>query len=171
MTSSSPSKRAHLAGGEVKTIEQAFEACRAQSRPAFIPYLTAGFPTMASTVPLMLALQKGGADVIELGMPFSDPMADGPTIQKSSFDALSNGVKMDDCFRYVKEAREQGLTAPIVLMGYTNPFVSYGEKKLAEKAREVGIEGFIVVDMPPDDAGLFSSSLTAKVVFCRSPRF
>jgi tryptophan synthase len=75
---------------------------------------------------------------------------------------LANGVKMDDCFRYVTEARAAGLKAPIVLMGYTNPFVSYGEEKLATRSLEVGVEGFIVVDMPPDDAGLFSAALEAR---------
>jgi len=144
------------------SIAEAFAVSRAEKRAAFIPYITAGFPALDSTVPLLLALQRGGADVIELGMPFSDPMADGPTIQKSSYDALVNGVKLDHCFDYVAAARAQGLTVPVVLMCYTNPFLSYGEDKLAARAKLVGVEGFIVVDMPPDDAGAFATCLEAR---------
>ena len=107
---------------------------------------------------LLLALQTGGADIIELGMPFSDPLADGPTIQKSSFDALQNGVKMRHCFEFVEQARAKGLTVPVVLMGYYNPFQSFGEEKLAQRCAEVGIDGFIVVDLPPDDAETFAGA-------------
>lgn len=140
----------------VVTIAETFEKCRKENRPAFIPYLTAGFPTLESTVPLLLALEKGGADIIELGMPFSDPLADGPTIQKSSFEALSNGVTLPDCFRYVTEARKLGLTAPIIIMGYYNPFMNFGETKLVDTAVASTVEGFIVVDLPPDETGNFS---------------
>jgi tryptophan synthase len=127
-----------------------------------------GFPTLNSTVPMLLALQRGGADVIELGMPFSDPMADGPTIQKSSFDALANGVKLHHCFEYVAAAREQGLTVPVILMGYCNPFASFGDDKLTETAAKSGIDGFIVVDLPPDDAESFSNAC-AKHDLCFVP--
>ena len=151
---SMPSKRQKQS---VLTVAEVFAKCAKENRPAFIPYLTAGFPTMESTVPLLLSLQRGGADIIELGMPFSDPLADGPTIQKSSFDALSNGVKLADCFRYVREARDQGLTTPIILMGYYNPFMNYGETKLVDDAVDNTVEGFIVVDLPPDETGGFAS--------------
>jgi len=149
----SPSKKTKVS---VETVAQVFAKCKAENRPAFIPYLTAGFPQLDSTVDLLLALQRGGADIIELGMPFSDPLADGPTIQKSSFDALRNGVKMEDCFRYVMEAREKGLTTPIIIMGYYNPFMNYGEKKLVDDAVKYTVEGFIVVDLPPDETPTFS---------------
>lgn len=143
-----PSKKAKES---VQTVAEVFARCASENRVAFIPYLTAGFPLLDSTVPLLLALQRGGADIIELGMPFSDPMADGPTIQKSSFDALANGVKMSDCFRYVREAREQGLVTPVIIMGYYNPFMSFGEVKLVDEAVRSTVEGFIIVDLPPDD--------------------
>ncbi len=89
-------------------------------------------------------------------MPFSDPMADGSVIQKSSFDALANGVVLKDCFRFVKEARAQGLTVPVVLMGYFNPFMNYGEERTVVEAKEATISGFIVVDLPPDEESEFT---------------
>jgi len=141
-----------------------FAKCREEKRPAFIPYLTAGFPKLDSTVDLLLALEKGGADIIELGMPFSDPLADGPTIQKSSFEALANGVKLEDCFRYVREAREKGLVAPVILMGYYNPFMNFGDEKLIDEAVRSTVEGFIIVDFPPDEAPSFGELCRSKKI-------
>jgi tryptophan synthase len=146
----------------VKTVAEVFSQCKIEKRIAFIPYLTAGFPTLKSTVPLLLALQRGGADIIELGMPFSDPLADGPTIQKSSFDALENGIKLFHIFEYVREAREEGLTTPIIIMGYYNPFQSYGLQRLVEEAESSTVEGFIIVDLPPDETPEFSSLCASK---------
>jgi tryptophan synthase len=120
-----------------------------KGRPAFVAFVTCGFPKPSETVDIMLALQKGGADVIELGIPFSDPIADGPTIQLSSFEALEQGVTMSTCFSTVESARNAGVAVPIVLMGYFNPFMCYGETKALERAAEVGVDGFIVVDLPP----------------------
>lgn len=142
----------------VRTIKEAFQRAGEENRPAFVPYITAGFPKLDSTVDLLLALQEAGADIIELGMPFSDPLADGPVVQKSSHEALLNGVKTAHCFKFVETARERGLVVPVVLMGYVNPFMSYGERRLAESAKRVGVEGFIVVDVPPDDAKLFTDA-------------
>lgn len=107
---------------------------------------------MDDTVPAMLSLQKGGADIIELGVPFSDPIADGPTIQESSFIALQNGIDIPRCLAYVSEARSQGLTVPVVFMGYYNPFLIYGERKLMHDCSVAGVSGFIVVDLPPEEA-------------------
>jgi len=90
---------------QVKDIDAVLKECKAAGHAAYIPYLTAAWPTKDDTVPLLLAMEKGGAHAIELGMPFSDPLADGPVIQKSSFEALQNGVVIDDCLNYVKEAR------------------------------------------------------------------
>lgn len=103
-----------------------------------------------------------GADIIELGVPFSDPIADGPTIQKSSFVALQNGITIKDCLSFVKTARASGLTVPVVLMGYANPFLSYGEVDLISQCQEVGICGFIIVDLPPDEAVSFRSTCAKK---------
>lgn len=121
----------------------------------FVAYITAGFPSPADTVPALLALQAGGADVIELGIPFSDPIADGPTIQDSSFTALQNGVTLKTSLQMVKDARSQGLTVPVIFMGYYNPFLIYGEAKLMADCAEANVNGFIIVDLPPEEAVRF----------------
>lgn len=143
-------------------ITKVFELAAAEKRTAFIPYVTAGFPTKDDTVPIMLAMERGGADVIELGVPFSDPMADGPTIQAANFASLEHGTNVADCLAMVKEARAQGLKAPVILMGYYNPFIQYGEQKLVDDCAEVGINGFITVDLLTDSNSDFIEKITAK---------
>ncbi|KAI8612039.1 tryptophan synthase alpha chain-domain-containing protein, partial [Chytriomyces sp. MP71] len=110
-------------------------------RPAFVTFVTAGFPQPSETVDILLSLQKGGADVIEVGVPFSDPQADGPTIEEASIIALQNNIDVDKCLALVGEARSKGLTVPVVFMGYFNPFYIYGEKKLMEECAKVGVDG------------------------------
>lgn len=134
-------------------FKEAFDKCEKQKRPAYIPYLTAGFPEKKDTVDLLLALQKGGADIIELGVPFSDPIADGPTIQKSSFEALKQGIDVKTCLEFVKIARSQGLVVPVVLMSYYNPLLAFGEAELINECskKEVDINGLIVVDTDVED--------------------
>ena len=136
-------------------IAAVFAKTKAESRPAFIPYITAGYPRAADTVPVLLALQSNGADIIEIGVPFSDPIADGNTIQAANQQALDNGVSLQDTINYVIEARKQGLTVPIVLMGYFNPFLQFGEEKLINTCADAHIHGFIVVDLPPVEALTF----------------
>jgi len=136
-------------------LREVFASCEKQGRPAFVTYLMAGYPKAEDTVPTMLALQEGGADIIELGIPFTDPIADGPTIQTANQIALENKVTLRDCLKYVKSAREVGVTAPVVLMGYYNPVINYGERNLVRDAAEAGINGFIVVDCPPEEAENF----------------
>lgn len=136
-------------------IAAVFAACKAEGRPAFVPYLTAGFPSKAQTVPLLLAMEQAGADILELGVPFSDPMADGPTIQYSNTVALEQGVTYADCLQMVREAREQGLKAPVVLMGYINPLIKYGEERAVVDAKAAGANAFIVVDLPLEEEPLF----------------
>ncbi|KAJ3312700.1 tryptophan synthetase [Blyttiomyces sp. JEL0837] len=143
-----------------KDLRRAFAAAKQNNRPAFVTYVTAGYPELTDTVDVLLSLQAGGADIIELGVPFSDPIADGPTIQESSFVgtllvAVSNGVDIPKCLSYVSEARAKGLTVPVVFMGYYNPFLIYGEKKLMEDCAKAGVSGFIVVDLPPEEAVRF----------------
>lgn len=123
-----------------------------KARPVFVAYVTAGYPQKSVTVEVLLELQNGGADIIELGVPFSDPIADGPAIQESSFVALENGIDLEQCFKIVEEARSKGLYIPIVLMGYYNPFMIYGEEKLVKHAALAGVDGFIVVDLPIEEA-------------------
>lgn len=142
----------------MEKLSETFTKCKEENKVAFIPYITAGYPTLKDTVPLMLSLQNSGADIIELGMPFSDPLADGPTIQKSSFIALNNGVTLKDCINYVIEARKQGLTVPVILMGYYNPFMNYGEDKIVIDCKKASISGFIVVDLAPDEPSQIAES-------------
>ncbi|CAN0389126.1 unnamed protein product, partial [Scytosiphon promiscuus] len=118
-------------------LAKVFEGFR-HTKAAFIPYLTAGYPKREDTVDLLLALQEGGADVIELGVPFSDPQADGPTIQATNEVALKNNVTVTDCLNYVREARTKGLTTPVVLMSYLNPLLAYGLDELVVDAHRSG---------------------------------
>lgn len=134
---------------------------RAPGKPAFVGFLTAGYPTLSITVPALLALQAGGVDVIEVGVPFSDPMADGGTIAKANQGALENGVTLKWTLETVKAARVAGVTVPIVLMGYLNPLLAYGESRLAVDAAAAGVNGFIVVDLLPEDAGSLIAELSA----------
>ncbi|KAJ3209303.1 tryptophan synthetase [Dinochytrium kinnereticum] len=135
-----------------QSIRRAFATAKAEGRPVFVTYVTAGFPHPNDTVDVLLSLEKGGADIIELGVPFSDPIADGPTIQDSTSIALSHGIDIPMCFEFVKQARAKGLSVPVLFMGYYNPFLIYGEQKLMEDCVESGISGFIVVDLPPEEA-------------------
>ncbi|KAI5994319.1 tryptophan synthase alpha chain-domain-containing protein [Pisolithus albus] len=105
-------------------------------------------------------MQAGGADIIEVGVPFSDPIADGPAIQETNLIALQNGVDYAMILRQVKEARSKGLTVPVLLMGYYNPILAYGEDKAVQDAREAGANGFIMVDLPPEEALGFREKCT-----------
>jgi tryptophan synthase len=130
-------------------------------RPRFMPYVTGGYPTPDDTVPVLLALQEGGADVIELGVPFSDPLADGATVEHANHVAVAADVSYEDCLGFVREARGKGLTIPVVFMGYLNPLLSYGIGRAVADAASAGADGFIVVDMPPDEAGDMLSACRA----------
>ena len=132
-----------------------FAEANGEGRAAFLAYVMAGFPDPSQTVPLLLGLEAGGADVIELGVPFTDPLADGATIQRANEVAVAAGVTFADCLEMVREARARGLAAPLVLMGYDNPLLAYGEERAAADAAAAGADGFIVVDLPPDEAGTF----------------
>ncbi|HEX2827933.1 MAG TPA: tryptophan synthase subunit alpha [Burkholderiales bacterium] len=133
-------------------ITAAFDKLRADGRKALIPFVTAGDPQPQVTVPLMHALVAGGADVIELGVPFSDPMADGPVIQRSSERALKHGVSLKDVIGYVAEFRKTNADTPVVLMGYGNPIEAMGEERFADAAKAAGVDGVLVVDYPPEEA-------------------
>lgn len=141
-------------------IKKVFKRCKSESRPALVTYVTAGYPTTSATPSIMMGLERGGADIIELGVPFTDPIADGPTIQKSNTVALKNGVTTVDCLQMVREARKMGLKTPVILMGYYNPLLSYGEEKMLKDAKEAGVNGFIMVDLPPEEAVTFRNHCT-----------
>jgi len=132
------------------------------SKAQLITYLTAGYPHPNETVDLLLAMQAGGASVLELGVPFTDPQADGTTIQKANEIALTHGVSLTKCIEMVATARAKGLTVPVVLMGYYNPFMSYGLDKLMDHSKAAGIDGFIVVDLPPEEGATFVNKASSR---------
>lgn len=142
-------------------IEQTFANLKAQGKKALIPFITCGDPDPALTVPLMHTLVEAGADIIELGVPFSDPMADGPTIQRASERALAKGVRLRDVLSTVKAFRQTNVTTPVVLMGYANPIEAMGLEAFAGAASEAGTDGVLVVDYPPEEAEAFSSAMEA----------
>ncbi|EIW69944.1 hypothetical protein TREMEDRAFT_43589 [Tremella mesenterica DSM 1558] len=143
-------------------LKKVFAEKKANDEAVFVTFLTAGFPTKEATVPLLLALEAGGADIIELGVPFSDPIADGPVIQQANTIAIENDVHYTDCLDYVRQARSQGLKAPVLFMGYYNPVIAYGEEKAVVDAREAGANGFIMVDLPPEEAVKFRDICTSS---------
>jgi len=147
-----------------KELRAAFEQHKGTGRPAFVAFVTAGYPSVEATVPLMLGLEDGGADVIELGVPFTDPMADGATIQKTNQVALGHSppITLESCLGFVKEARSKGLTVPVVLMGYYNPLLAYGVDRLVVDTAEAGAQGFIVVDLPPEEGHGFVAACRSK---------
>jgi tryptophan synthase alpha chain len=133
-------------------IRACFLDCQQKQRKALIPFITAGDPNPTLTVPLMHALVEAGADILELGVPFSDPMADGPVIQRASERALKYHVSLKQVFEMVKEFRTQNTKTPIVLMGYLNPLEAYTYQRVAKDAADAGVDGFLIVDLPPEEA-------------------
>jgi len=142
-------------------IAQRFAALKAAQRKALITFITAGDPEPALTVPLMHALVAGGADIIELGVPFSDPMADGPTIQRSSERALAHAVGLKDVLAMVSEFRKTDRDTPVVLMGYANPIEAIGYEGFCSQASGAGTDGVLTVDYPPEESGEFAAKCAA----------
>ena len=138
-------------------IQARFEALRKNGRKGLIPYITAGDPHPSLTVPLMHALVKNGADILELGVPFSDPMADGPVIQRSGERALKHGVGLADVLGMVGEFRKQDPDTPVVLMGYANPIEAMGIETFVAGAKAAQVDGVIVVDYPPEECAQFAA--------------
>ncbi len=133
-------------------ITECFEKLQQKGGKALVPFITAGDPEPQTTVPLLHALVKGGADLIELGIPFSDPMADGPVIQRSSERALKHGTSLDDVLEMVTAFRKDNRHTPVILMGYLNPVEIMGYARFAEKAQQAGVDGILLVDLPPEEA-------------------
>ena len=138
-------------------IQARFEALRKNGRKGLIPYITAGDPHPSLTVPLMRALVEAGADILELGVPFSDPMADGPVIQRSGERALKHGVGLADVLGMVGEFRKQDPDTPVVLMGYANPIEAMGIETFVAGAKAAQVDGVIVVDYPPEECAQFAA--------------
>jgi tryptophan synthase alpha chain len=156
----------------VNRIDATFARLRVAGRTALIPYITAGDPSRDTTVPILHALVAAGADIIELGVPFSDPMADGPVIQRASERALAQGVGLHDVIDMVATFRSNDAATPIVLMGYANPIEAMGTATFADRAQRAGVDGVIVVDYPPEEAGEFAALLDARriaPIFLLSP--
>ena len=152
-------------------ISRTWERLKSKSRKGLIPYITAGDPNLATTRELILALEEAGADMIELGVPFSDPMADGPTIQRASERALTGGATLPAVLQLVREIRKK-TQIPIILFGYYNPFFIYGTKRLARDAREAGVDGILAVDLPPEEADelkVFTDQASLDLIFLLAP--
>ncbi|MDD3353233.1 tryptophan synthase subunit alpha [Zoogloea sp.] len=137
-------------------IQETFKRLEREGRKALIPFITAGDPVPEMTLPLMKALVAGGADVIELGVPFSDPMADGPTIQRASERALAAGMSLRKVLQMVSDFRATGDQTPVVLMGYANPIEAMGAEAFTRAATEAGVDGVLVVDYPPEECRGFA---------------
>ena len=157
-------------------IASTLSALQAQGRKALIPYVTAGFPFADITPALMHGMVEAGADVIELGVPFSDPMADGPVIQKAGEKALSLGIGMVQVLDHVREFRKRNSTTPVVLMGYANPVERYDQKHgdgaFVRDAAAAGVDGVLIVDYPPEECEAFAASLRAHgmdLIFLLAP--
>jgi tryptophan synthase alpha chain len=144
----------------VSRIAETFARLRAEGRGALMPYLMVGYPERDSLESLAPALQAAGADLFEIGVPFSDPLADGATIQMASERALANGVNVAFVMGSVRRLRAVGVTVPLVLMGYYNPFLQYGLAKFAAEAAAAGADGVIVPDLPPEEAQEFQHVLS-----------
>jgi tryptophan synthase alpha chain len=145
-------------------IQATFERLQAQGHSALIPFITAGDPDPALTVPLMHALAEAGADVIELGVPFSDPMADGPTIQRASERALKKGVSLRRVLEMVANCRADNNETPVVLMGYANPIEAMGVSVFGAAAYDAGVDGVLVVDYPPEESAEFVRAMRANAL-------
>jgi tryptophan synthase alpha chain len=143
-------------------IASTFETLAARRRTALIPYVVAGDPYPEATVAVMRAMVAAGADVIELGVPFSDPMADGPVIQKAAERALAHGIGMRQVLAMVEEFRRADDTTPVVLMGYANPVERYGVDRFVDDAAAAGVDGVLVVDYPPEECEAFAATLRAR---------
>ena len=143
-------------------INTTFAALKANKKTALIPFITAGDPALDATLPTMHALALAGADVIELGVPFTDPMADGPVIQRSSERALAQGMTMRKVLNIVAEFRTTNNATPVVLMGYANPIEAMGREKFVDAAATAGVDGVLVVDYPPEEADEFSVMLIKR---------
>ena len=142
-------------------VAATFAAARKQGRAALMPYFTLGYPDPATSLDIVEAIAGAGADLIELGVPFSDPLADGPTIQHSTQVALEQGVNVERCVEMVAELRARGVTQPFMLMGYINPILAFGVERFVVEATEAGADGLIVPDLPPEEAAEIEAACQA----------
>ena len=145
-------------------IENAFK-----NKPIFMPYFPIGYPDLATSVNVIEALAKSGADLIEVGLSFSDPLADGPVIQQATQVALDNGITVKKSLQAVAELRKRGVTIPLIMMGYYNPLLAYGLEKFVQDALDAGVDGFIIPDLPPEEAGEFVGLTSLPLIQMLAP--
>ena len=143
-------------------LDETFARLRAEHRTGLVAYVTAGDPDLARSAEVIRAVDRGGADVIELGVPFSDPMADGPTIQRASERALAGGMSLRKVVELVVAFRATDRNTPVVLMGYANPIEAMGLERFAAAAAQAGVDGVLVVDYPPEEAAAFGATIKAQ---------
>ena len=142
-----------------KNIDRVFKKSAQEKRAVLIPYITAGDPSLSQTERLVFTLEENGADIVELGVPFSDPLADGPVIQKASEHALRKNVSLNDAFRLACELRKEGCGIPLIFFSYYNPILHYGPKRFASDLRKNGFDGIICPDLPPDEDVFFAAAV------------
>ena len=140
-------------------IDATMAALRAEGKAALVPFVTVGYPDMPTSEAMAVAILESGADMLELGIPFSDPLADGPTIQMTSFRALENGATLQGALESLRGLRTKGITSPLIFMGYLNPFLSYGMEEFAKEASDAGMDGIIIPDLPPEEAPPYQTIL------------
>jgi tryptophan synthase alpha chain len=153
-------------------ISSTFAALQRAGRKALIPYITAGDPDPAVTVAIMHGMVEAGADIVELGVPFSDPMADGPVIQRAGERALAKGVTLTRVLQMARDFRATNQTTPIVLMGYANPIEALGRERFVREAAQAGVDGVVVVDLPPEEGAAFAAQIKAAgmdLIFLLAP--
>ncbi len=145
----------------VERIEQVFRQLNKTGAAAFMPYHAMGYPTRQQSMDVIAALAEAGADLVEFGIPHSDPLADGPTVQTATYAALVGGTTVADCLQMARELRDQGVDTPFCAMSYYNPILAFGEQRFAKTAAEAGIDGLIVPDLPPGESELLEPACRA----------
>lgn len=156
----------------ISALDAMFARAKAENRAAFLPYFPIGYPSFEGSLEAIRAMAALGVDGFEIGIPFSDPIADGPTIQAATQIALEKGATVRKCLDAVRKLRDEGVTQPMLMMGYANPLVAYGSDRFVRDARAAGADGLIVPDLPPEEAAMFANSCSREgmaLVFMLAP--